>query len=130
MARTNKVSMQDDKTNQLMSGEEIVQNGEGAAAGEDVQNETDNEDQETEDSLPSGERQEQPEDNSPGGENQEQPEPVSQILTATYPILYLSHQYRIGDTLPANDPEMVKAWLAAKTAAWTPAGAGKEGSGK
>ena len=141
MARTNKVSTQDDKSNQLMNTKENIQDEEGANTGEDVQKETDNEDQEAEDSSPNGEDQEA-EDSSPNGEdqeaegsspnggNQEQPESVPQILTATYPILYLSHQYRIGDALPAHDPEMVKAWLAAKTAVWTPAKAGKEGSGK
>lgn len=39
-------------------------------------------------------------------------------LVATYPILYLSHQYRAGDELPASDSEMTEAWLAAGTAAW------------
>lgn len=129
MARTNKVSTQDDESNQLMSGEENVQNNEGAAAGEDVRNETGNEEQKTERSSPGGEDQGTEDDSLDCG-NQEQSEHVFKILTATYPILYLSHQYRIGDVLPANDPEMVKAWLAAKTAAWTPAGAGKEGSEK
>ena len=36
-------------------------------------------------------------------------------LIATYPILYLSKQYEVGDELPANDPKMVEAWLEAKT---------------
>ncbi len=40
-------------------------------------------------------------------------------LVALYPILYHSHQYKIGDELPANDPEMVAAWLEAGTAEWT-----------
>lgn len=39
-------------------------------------------------------------------------------LVATYPILYRSRQYGIGDSLPADDAEMVQAWLDAKTAAW------------
>ena len=39
-------------------------------------------------------------------------------LIATYPILYLSKQYEIGDELPANDPKMVDAWLEAETAVW------------
>lgn len=117
MARNKNNSVQDDKFNPPVNGEENVQNDKGAAASEDVRNETDNGDQEIEDSFPDG-------------ENQEQSEHVPQILTATYPILYLSHQYKIGDELPTNDPEMVKAWLTAKTAVWTPAKAGKEGSGK
>lgn len=39
-------------------------------------------------------------------------------LVAIYPILYRSHQYEIGEELPADDPEMVQAWLDAKTAVW------------
>ncbi len=46
-----------------------------------------------------------------------EPEPIK-ILTAIHPILYLSHQYKIGDELPANDPKMVEAWITAKTAIW------------
>jgi hypothetical protein len=37
-------------------------------------------------------------------------------IIATHPILYLSKQYKVGDELPANDHEMVEAWLKAKTA--------------
>lgn len=43
---------------------------------------------------------------------------VPKILTAVYPILYLSHQYRVGDELPTNTPDMVQAWLDAGTAVW------------
>lgn len=39
-------------------------------------------------------------------------------LIAIYPILYRSHQYEIGEELPADDSEMVQAWLDAKTAVW------------
>lgn len=39
-------------------------------------------------------------------------------LIATYPILYLATQYAIGDEIPANNPKMVEAWLAAGTAEW------------
>lgn len=39
-------------------------------------------------------------------------------LVALYPILYHSHQYKIGDELPTNDTEMVSAWLEAGTAEW------------
>ena len=45
---------------------------------------------------------------------------LPKILTALYPILYLSHQYKVGEELPANDPGMVEAWTAAGTAAWLP----------
>lgn len=39
-------------------------------------------------------------------------------LIATYPILYRSSQYEVGDSLPADDQSMVQAWLDAKTAVW------------
>ncbi len=48
-----------------------------------------------------------------------EPEPPKS-LTAICPILYLSHQYKVGEELPANDPGMVEAWTAAGTAAWLP----------
>ncbi len=61
----------------------------------------------------------QGQENDSCGEDQAQDE----VLTALYPILYLSHQYKVGDALPANDPGMVEAWLCAGTAAWIrPAG--------
>ena len=31
-------------------------------------------------------------------------------LVATYPILYRSHQYEVGDSLPADDESMVQDW--------------------
>lgn len=39
-------------------------------------------------------------------------------LIATYPILYQSTQYEVGQSLPANDQSMVQAWLDAGTAKW------------
>ena len=39
-------------------------------------------------------------------------------LIATYPILYQSTQYNVGQSLPTNNPDMVKAWLDAGTAVW------------
>ena len=39
-------------------------------------------------------------------------------LIALRPILYLSRQYKVGDKLPANNPNMVQAWIDAKSAAW------------
>ena len=43
----------------------------------------------------------------------------NKVLVAVYPILFLSHQYNVGDVLPTNYPNMVEAWLAAGTAVWT-----------
>ena len=42
----------------------------------------------------------------------------AKILTAKTYILYNSHQYKPGEQLPANNPDMMKAWLEAGTAAW------------
>lgn len=39
-------------------------------------------------------------------------------LVAIYPILYRSHQYQVGEMLPADDQSMVQAWIEAKTAMW------------
>lgn len=39
-------------------------------------------------------------------------------LIATYPILYQSTQYEVGQSLPASDQNMVQAWLDAGTAKW------------
>lgn len=60
------------------------------------------------------------EDNAPEEEVEEteDAEDIPKRLVATYPILYLSHQYQVGEVLPANNPDMVEAWLAAGTAVW------------
>ena len=39
-------------------------------------------------------------------------------LAALRPILFRSVQYRAGDSLPADNEQMVEAWLSAKSAAW------------
>ena len=39
-------------------------------------------------------------------------------LIALVPVLYLSHQYKVGDKLPANNPDMVQAWIDAESAVW------------
>lgn len=39
-------------------------------------------------------------------------------LIAKVPVLYLSHQYKIGEELPANDRGMVDAWIEAESAFW------------
>ena len=43
---------------------------------------------------------------------------MAKKLIATYPILYESKQYKIGEPLPANNHDMTKAWLKAETAEW------------
>lgn len=67
--------------------------------------------------MASGECQETGES---GEEEEQDPEEPEKTLTAVYPILYLAHQYGVGDVLPANDLGMVEAWIAAGTAAWLP----------
>lgn len=39
-------------------------------------------------------------------------------LIALLPILYLAHQYSVGDALPVNDPEMAKIWVENGAAIW------------
>ncbi len=39
-------------------------------------------------------------------------------LIALRPVLYLTHQYSAGDSLPVNNPDMVNAWLKAGSAKW------------
>lgn len=102
-----------------VSGEnqELENNSEGE--GQEQENGSEGEGQEQENGS-EGEGQEQ--EGGSGGEDQD-PDEVLKVLTALYPILYLSHQYKVGDVLPANDLGMVEAWLQAGTAAWSqPAG--------
>jgi hypothetical protein len=40
-------------------------------------------------------------------------------LIASYPILYRAKQYRVGESLPTDDPEMTEAWIEAGTAVWS-----------
>lgn len=44
--------------------------------------------------------------------------PMPKVLTALRPILYLARQYKVGDSLPVNNTEMAKAWIAAGSAEW------------
>lgn len=107
------------KGNPTVQVQEGIESGENQelkddTEGEDREQEKDSEGQGQEnDSESEGQEQE----NNTEDEDQE-PEEVLKILTALYPILYLSHQYKVGDELPANDPGMVEAWLQAGTAAW------------
>ena len=56
-----------------------------------------------------------PEEEEP--EIQEDEEEKKVCIAQAY-ILYNSTQYKPGDVLPANDPEMLAAWLEAGTAKW------------
>ena len=59
-----------------------------------------------------------PEGTDPEDATGEEKEDGSKILVAVYPILFHSHQYKVGDTLPTNYPDMVDAWIEAGTAVW------------
>lgn len=61
---------------------------------------------------------EAPEDVAGDEVEEETEEDGSKVLVAVYPILFLSHQYKVGELLPTNYPDMVEAWLAAGTAVW------------
>lgn len=39
-------------------------------------------------------------------------------LIATRPILYLAHQYEVGDILPQGDTELAEAWIETNSAVW------------
>lgn len=126
MAKNKNASAQNDGSNPLMNGGETVRNDESAADGGNIKKESGGGNQEAEGGDESGEDQESGGGNQEAGEGtgngeDKEPEPDPQILTAVYPILYLSHQYRVGEELPANDLEMVEAWVAAGTAVWMPA---------
>ncbi|WP_034439441.1 hypothetical protein [Clostridium ihumii] len=43
---------------------------------------------------------------------------MEEKLIAIYPILFESHQYKIGDELPASNHDMVKIWLESGVAEW------------
>ena len=59
--------------------------------------------------------EETPEEEEPGITEDEEEKKV--CIAQAY-ILYNSTQYKPGDVLPANDPEMLAAWLEAGTAKW------------
>lgn len=66
--------------------------------------------------------EEQPTEQEEGPEMQteEQPEQEEKPkkLYAIYPILFESHQYKVGEQLPTTDMEMVEAWIEAEAAIW------------
>lgn len=39
-------------------------------------------------------------------------------LIALYPILFESHQYKIGEQLPTHNMDMVEAWVKSNAAIW------------
>ncbi len=108
-------SVQKDGDHPLMDGDKTMQNNETAVAGEN-QEATAGGDKDQD-----SDKGEENQENSSDTDNSEVSEPEQpKSLTAIYPILYLSHQYKVGEELPANNPEMVEAWTAAGTAAWLP----------
>ena len=55
------------------------------------------------------------------GQQTTDPEEIVSVLIAQTYILYNSKHYKPGDVLPANDPDMLLAWIDAGTAAWVDA---------
>lgn len=55
------------------------------------------------------------------GQQTTDPEEIVSVLIAQTYILYNSKHYKPGDVLPANDPDMLAAWIEAGTAAWVDA---------
>ena len=51
-------------------------------------------------------------------EEQELEEEKTKKLFALYPILFESHQYKIGEKLPTHNMEMVEAWVESEAAIW------------
>lgn len=51
-------------------------------------------------------------------ENQEEQKEKTKKLYAIYPILFESHQYKVGEQLPTTNMEMVEAWIEAEAAVW------------
>lgn len=51
-------------------------------------------------------------------EEQPEQEEKPKKLYAIYPILFESHQYKVGEQLPTTDMEMVEAWIEAEAAIW------------
>ena len=61
-----------------------------------------------------------PEAEGEGQQTTDPEETLSVLIAQTY-ILYNSKHYKPGDVLPANDPDMLAAWIEAGTAAWVDA---------
>lgn len=67
-----------------------------------------------------GQQTADPETEGEGQQTTDPEETVSVLIAQTY-ILYNSKHYKPGDVLPANDPDMLLAWIDAGTAAWVDA---------
>lgn len=78
------------------------------------------------DSAGDGEGDSEGGDGEESGDDEEGSDEEEKIFVALYPILYHSHIYEVGDTLPTNDAEMMAAWIESGTAEWVGAGAKKK----
>jgi hypothetical protein len=54
---------------------------------------------------------------------------MKKLIALTF-VLYLSHQYKPGDELPANNQEMVEAWVEAGSAIWKDVSTEEKGTAK
>lgn len=67
-----------------------------------------------------GQQTTDPEAEGEGQQTTDPEETLSVLIAQTY-ILYNSKHYKPGDVLPANDPDMLAAWIEAGTADWVDA---------
>ena len=129
------VKQQEETTPAATTGNDAVNNPEAGGEGQQTADpEAGGEGQQATDPEAGGEGQ-QTADPEAGGEGQQTADPeaegegqqttdpeetLSVLIAQTY-ILYNSKHYKPGDVLPANDPDMLAAWIEAGTAAWVDA---------
>lgn len=105
------VKQQEETTPAATTGNDAVNNPEAGGEGQQATDpEAGGEGQQTADPEAEGE-----------GQQTTDPEETLSVLIAQTYILYNSKHYKPGDVLPANDPDMLAAWIEAGTAAWVDA---------
>lgn len=105
------VKQQEETTPAATTGNDAVNNPEAGGEGQHATDpEAGGEGQQTADPEAEGE-----------GQQTTDPEETLSVLIAQTYILYNSKHYKPGDVLPANDPDMLAAWIEAGTAAWVDA---------
>lgn len=96
---------------------DAVQSGDNPETGEGAGQETKTEDGKDTDPDPGVEDKESAGQDTETGEDVLE-KPIPKVLTALRPILYLARQYKAGESLPVNNPEIVEAWIEAGSAEW------------
>lgn len=92
------------KAEKIVKVEEQVQEEEQAQEKEQNQEEQAQEKEQVQDEQPKQE--------------EELEEEKTKKLFALYPILFESHQYKIGEQLPTHNIDMVNAWVESEAAIW------------